>query len=702
MNILELMIGIKKLDFVLPEFQREYVWTREQAKQLIISLFKDYPTGALLFWKTDKPPDIKNNAVDRTKMGSTHVILDGQQRLTALYLFAQNEIPPYYSEKDIKCDPRNLYFDLLNGEFQYYQKQRMAGSAVWMAITDCFINENVNPFEIAKKLTQEEVEAFQIAQKININLNSLKNVLKKEYPIQNLPPDATIDEAIDVFDRVNSLGTKLTDAELALTHICGKWPQARKEMKNYINELEQSHFYLNLTFMVRALTVIVRGRALFETIHDATKEESMEGWKKLKKIINYLIAILPKHASIHSTENLSSTNVLVPLVSYLSKHGNFDSDITLRRAVHWLYAANTRGRYTSQTDQRLDHDISLILRHDNPWSHLVDEIIDQRGRIEVLPVDIEGRGKGHPFYRMASVLTKVNGGIDWLNGHPLDIKQSGYYEIHSHHIFPHSKLYTEGGYDSRNHIHKKIVNEIANLAFLTADSNWTLSSDMPEKYFIEIKDRYPGALEKQFIPLNPELWKIENYEKFLAERRKLMTATFNEEMKELLEETKPALVTSVKELIEGGENGQVEFKSSMRWDTRRNHVNKDLEKVIAKSITGFLNTNGGTLLIGVDDDGSVLGLENDINSIGRKDIDGFQQKLVQMLVNFLGTAVTTWIRIEFDIINGQKVCAVRIERSQHPVFLKEGNNKEFYIRFGNSTRQLDVEEANQYIADNWG
>ena len=121
MKVLELMIGVRNLDLVLPEFQREYVWEKEQAKQLMVSLFRDYPTGSLLFWKTSNPPDIKNNAVDPEKIGSTSVILDGQQRLTTLYLLTQDEIPPYYTEFDIKNDPRNLYFDLSTGDFQYYQ-----------------------------------------------------------------------------------------------------------------------------------------------------------------------------------------------------------------------------------------------------------------------------------------------------------------------------------------------------------------------------------------------------------------------------------------------------------------------------------------------------------------------------------------------------------------------------------------------------
>ena len=152
MNIGELMAGIKKKDIVLPEFQREFVWTLEQSKQLMVSLIRKYPTGSLLFWKTENPPEIKNLAVDREKLGSKEVILDGQQRLTTLYLFTQDKIPPYYVERDIKHDPRHLYFNLETGDFQYYQPLLMANNPLWVEVINCFNPYNqINVFEIAKQ-----------------------------------------------------------------------------------------------------------------------------------------------------------------------------------------------------------------------------------------------------------------------------------------------------------------------------------------------------------------------------------------------------------------------------------------------------------------------------------------------------------------------------------------------------------------------
>ena len=282
-KITELMSDIHNQDLVLPEFQREYVWTLEQAKQLMVSLFRGYPTGSLLFWKTTNPPELKNISIPGDKLGATSVILDGQQRLTTLYLFIEGKIPPYYQPNDIKTDPRDLYFDLDSGEFQYYQVTRMKNNPTWVRVTDCFISATpVKVFEIVQKkivASSATIEQFQLAQLYNDNLTKLCNISEKDYPVQTVPPNADIDAAIDVFDRVNSLGTKLTDAELALTHITGKWAKARKVMKTKITALKAKGFAFDLTFIVRCLVGVVHGRALYETIH--LKNSSSRGVNSL-------------------------------------------------------------------------------------------------------------------------------------------------------------------------------------------------------------------------------------------------------------------------------------------------------------------------------------------------------------------------------------------------------------------------------------
>ncbi len=702
MKIRELMDGIDKFDLVMPEFQREYVWEREQAKQLLVSLYRDYPTGSLLFWKTDKPPEIKNRAVSADKIGTTSVILDGQQRLTTLYLLMRGTIPPYYREEDIENDPRDLYFDVETGDFQYFQHILMSKNPSWVPVMDCFSGDGLNPFEIAKAKAGADGDPSELAERLYKNLTKLQNVREADYPVQTVPPSADIDAAIDVFDRVNSLGTKLGAADLALAHITGRWPQARQVMKAKIDELALKRFVFDLTFMTRALTAVVHGRALFETIHSTPAEELKAGWQRLTTILDYLVTVLPGYANIHSTEDLNTNNVLVPGIAYLAaRNGKFDEDKELRRFIHWLYAASIWARYTSQTDQRLDHDISLIGQFESPWSELIDSIIDQRGRIEVKPSDLDGRIIQHPLYRMTYVVAKAAGAVDWFNGSPLYDTHGPSYAIHSHHIFPSSILYGEGGYDPDNHLHKKIVNEIANRAFLTGTSNISLSNALPEVYLAEIEAKYPGALTKQFVPTNPELWRLDRYEDFLAERRRLISEAINSHLQGLMVDHEPDPGKPVSELVTMGESPTLEFKSSLRWDFREQQVNKALSRVIAKTVAGLMNSEGGTLLIGVADNGVVVGIENDLNSLSKSDLDGFEQAFRQALADNCGVEFSYLVGSNYESVDGATVAIVKIEPSPKPVFLNGSGTTEFFVRVGNTTRPLDLQASHDYIKMHW-
>jgi hypothetical protein len=700
MKISELVDDIRKLNVVLPEFQREYVWTREQAKQLMVSLVREYPVGSLLFWKTDHPPELKNVDQLPEKLGTTQVILDGQQRLTTLFMLITGRIPPFYVEHDIRYDLRDLYFNLDTAEFQYYQASKMKGTHLWCSVVDCYSESEINVFEIAKEQALGEEQALGLAQRYISNLTMLRGVRGVDLPVQWIPPRATITDAIDIFDRVNSQGTKLTDAELALAHITGKWSQARRVMKDKIEQLSRRHFNFDLKFMTRALTGVVVKRALFETVHDQPRSALKEGWATLDKILDYLVTILPERAHIHSTDDLNTTNVLVPLIVYLVENdGRFPSDKALKHAIHWLYAAHTWSRYTGQTDQRLELDVSLVVRERNPWEELCNQIIDQRGRIEVKADDLEGRDVRHPLYRMAFILAKAHCAIDWSNGAPLVIPHGKSYQIHRHHIFPRAALYGEL-YDSDNHLHRKIVNEIANRAFLTADTNLSISDRLPEDYLPEVEERFPGALVKQFVPMNPELWKLENYRRFLAARREIIACKINEFMAALVTEPEVVHERPIRELVTLSESATLEFKSTLQWDVVQEKVNKQLRHSVLKTIAAFLNSAGGTLVIGVEDDGHVYGLDNDLKTTGNS-MDEFEQLLTSLVSDRIGAQHSHFMAIRHEPIDGKMVCVVDVDRSFEPAYLKGRRGAEFHVRVGNTTRLLDAEETVDYVQMNW-
>lgn len=156
-----------------------------------------------------------------------------------------------------------------------------------------------------------------------------------------------------------------------------------------------------------------------------------------------------------------------------------------------------------------------------------------------------------------------------------------------------------------------------------------------------------------------------------------------------------------KKMIEAGENEKIEFKSSLRWDYRQEKPNKALEKVIAKTISAFLNTTGGILIIGVDDEGEILGLDNDYNCISKKNQDGFLLTITNVVNNHLGKSLHKFLQFEIITLNQKDVCIVKIQASDEPVFIGKQDNEEFFIRASASSQPLGVRETYNYIKSHW-
>jgi hypothetical protein len=714
MELRKVLDGVESLEMVMPEFQREYVWPIEDAKQLIVSMFKGYPTGCLLFWETETPPEIKNKAIDTSRLGLTKVILDGQQRLTTLYMFIMGEIPPYYTKEDILNDPRHLYFNLMTGDFQFYQKSSMDKSYVWQNVTDCFDEKKIDAYDISEKYVAiDSTRDFkEVMKMINRNLSSLRAIEQMDYPILTVPKKAKIDEAIDVFDKVNSQGTKLTDAELVLTHITGRWPQARRVMKEKIQKLIKIGFSFDLDFLSRCMVVTLTDSALLDKNaklkYDVfQKEDYIKAWEKVSKAIDYLIPILQQDALISSTNDFNTINVLVPLVAHLVKNENRFIGNLKFKFLHWMFLALIWQRYSGQTGQRLDKDVYTIYNSSDPISGLLNEIEDQRGRLEVKPSDLEGRGSGHPLYKMLYIITKSNKAIDWANGGAIYGTIGENYSIQSHHIFPKGYL-NSNGFDSENHLDRKKVNEIANRAFITRDANYSISDTAPEKYLPKIEKEYPGAISKQFIPNDPEIWNATSYETFLDQRRTLIANEINSFLENLkqqridMEPVKAKEESPWKELIKKGENNFVEFKSSLRYCLREQKPMKYIEHAIAKTISAFLNSEGGTLFIGVDDAGEIQGIKNDFSTFGKKNSkDAFLLYFDQLIKNYLGNEFNADIRNQFIQVNEEEIFIVEVSASNKPVYLYADGKQEFFVRGSASSQPYSMREAVEYINKHW-
>lgn len=171
-----------------------------------------------------------------------------------------------------------------------------------------------------------------------------------------------------------------------------------------------------------------------------------------------------------------------------------------------------------------------------------------------------------------------------------------------------------------------------------------------------------------------------------------------EQIKSLSDELQKDLLA----LISHGESSHVEFKSTFKWDMKESRSNKALEDVIMKTLAGFMNGDGGSLVIGVSDNGEILGLEADYKILKKKDRDGFEQAVIASVASKLGTDVCRYLQFVFHSFEGKDVCRVITSKSHRPIYIKEGNDLKFYLRTGVSTRELNVQEAVEYVSTRWG
>jgi hypothetical protein len=155
-------------------------------------------------------------------------------------------------------------------------------------------------------------------------------------------------------------------------------------------------------------------------------------------------------------------------------------------------------------------------------------------------------------------------------------------------------------------------------------------------------------------------------------------------------------------IIQLGEGPLLEFKSTFRWDIEQSRTNRQLEAVVLKSLAGFLNSSlGGTLLIGVADDGNIIGLENDFQTLKKQNEDGFEQAIMTAIAANLGADLCSHVSILFHVIGNQTICRLIVSPSSRPVFVNQGNIPKLYVRTGGATRDLNIQEALEFAPIRW-
>ncbi len=707
MKISTILDKIDEKQLFVPAFQREYVWKREHAKSLIDSLIKEYPTGTMLTWETDKPPELKGPHKYSSQQGAVRLLLDGQQRITTLYMLMRGALPPYYTAAEIVEDTRKLYVHLGTLELSYYQKTIMEKDPFWQNITDVFQNKisafDLQPaFEAAEKpLGMDQLKA------LNDNIGAITRIKERDFPEQTIPIKANIREAIDIFYKVNASGVSLTEAELALAQISGYWPQARDLFKAKLSQLEEEGFGFKLDFMMYVLLGCVHHMGSdMSKLHPAENKAALqEAWQRLdSQVLDYVINLLRSRAFVDHVDEIASVYALVPLITYcFDLKGKHPTDVEARKMIKWFYYSQVRTRYISQLPQKLDRDLRTLLESKQPFDDLLQVIAEERP-LELTPVEFVGRATQHPIFAMMRWYLKSRNAVCLTTGVFLRKNMGKKYQLELDHIFPYSKL-KAAGYGKENRVKYALAQEFTNRALLTQVANRQKAAAYPSVYLAAVAREHPNALELQCIPSNPELWELDRFEDFLQERRKLLVTGINEYLSGITESALTVSPATIDDLIEEGESDQLEFKATLRADITNGGVNKALEDVVVKTIAAFGNVQGGTLLIGVSDDGGVVGLTHDFQTLPDADRDHFELHLRNLLNQRLSTSfATNRVRVRFHTLEGRDICQVDILPATQPLVIevrdKHGATSEkFYVRSGNSSIELPVSEMNQYLKE---
>jgi hypothetical protein len=146
-----------------------------------------------------------------------------------------------------------------------------------------------------------------------------------------------------------------------------------------------------------------------------------------------------------------------------------------------------------------------------------------------------------------------------------------------------------------------------------------------------------------------------------------------------------------------GENQFVEYKSSLVWDYHRQMANKELYVPVMKNLAAFMNGSGGVLLIGIADNGEVLGLDKDLSTLPKSNVDGFENVFNQAFNKMIGVEFRQYIEVTFPEVEKKTICMISIRPSPSPAYMVHKGNEKFYIRAGNATQALTVSKATRYI-----
>lgn len=558
MSVAELVGMMKRGQLKLPEMQRRYVWRSTRVRDLLDSLYRGYPSGVILTWQTNEEVDRNDFAVEtgNEAFGRPMLLLDGQQRLTSLsavirgvpvtvrgrkrpidILFNLEHpegvtiVTEVQEDDNSDEDVTEEETDLLDDEDALLKRMQQRAFVVssknlaslpnWVSVSEVFASDDDTEI-----LLRAGIEDLRDPRRIKYTqrLNRLRSIRDYMYRVDVLEESMSYGEVTEIFVRVNSLGAKLRSSDLALAQITAKWRGSLKEFQEFQGECDNLGFRFDLSPYLKTLVALATGQSRFLTVGSLSKETLEDAWERTKKAVTFAINFLRTNTGLDSPALLSSPFVLITL-AYWGDRRNFvmspEESAQMRR---WTLLANAKGRYSrGSSETLLDQDLATLRDGAGP-DQLIDRLVNQVGRLSVLPEDLAGRTSRSALFKTMFLAFRDAGAHDWQSNLRISVNHSGAADkLQFHHIFPRAHLKKVAP-----HVKQGQIDDIANLAFIGGATNRSISAKDPSDYIPAlIADSRGDNLRHQDVPTDPALLQTTNYEEFLATRRALIAERLN-------------------------------------------------------------------------------------------------------------------------------------------------------------------------------
>lgn len=737
-SLQSLMNQIEHRQIGLPDIQRPFVWPNSKVRDLFDSMYRGYPVGYLLFWQNALTDATRLIGDSGRQAVPNYLIVDGQQRLTSLFAVIKGKrvLKKNFEEAKIEIafSPLQEKFEVADAAIQRDRSYIDDISKIWGEEADLFTlaDDYLSQLSAVRELSSQEVQAIRRA---ITKVHSLQN-----FPFTVLVLEAGVseEEVAEVFVRINSRGTPLKQADFILTLMSVFWDEGRAELEQFARESRKpgdgvanpyNHFIkpdpdqllrvaVALGFRrarLQHVYSILRGKDL-ET-EEFSDERRTEQFEILRKAQSRVLNVLHWHEFLKSIAQAgyrggstisSNNNLIYSYVFYLLGKTEFGvANAELRRIIaRWFFMCSLTGRYTGSPESAMEFDLARLREAQtaDEFVGILQNICDTTLTSDfwniTLPNDLATSAARSPSlfaYYASLVLLDAKALFSKLK--VTDLMDPSVHSrrraVERHHLFPKAYLASVGIKGMKR------TNQIANFALLEWSDNMKVGAQSPASYLgglVNERQLSDQEIRRQYYwHALPDGWESMEYEEFLEKRRELMAGVIRDAYETKLGGGQEANVemdsTSLPELISQGEGKQVEFKATLRVNRHTGKPDSRMELAVLKTIAGFLNGNGGTLVVGVADDGTPVGLDED----GFTSEDKVNLHLVNLIRDRIGSQHSIYIHPRFETLEGVRVLVVECSSARSPVYVKEGETEKFYVRSGAATAELAMSQVAEFI-----